>query len=276
MPVLIFISGYLSRRKTDYETYIVKAIKSCLVPFLVFNILYGLHSVNDVWNVLTPKWTLWYLLSLFWWKVLIEIVRKVKWPLAVALLFSIYAGLLPVGSFLSLSRTLGLFPYFVSGYFCTSEGIRKMREANKALSLAALLATMVLAGALVKNGINSTVFFFRDSYEEMGQSYLQGMILRAVLLITGHLCIFSFFSLATSRKTILSNFGMYSLTVYLGHSAIIRILNLLKIINISNPYVFIAFAAFFSLAVAFALGNQMVFKLYQIVIDKINHFVVKA
>jgi len=32
MPVFIFISGYLSKRKSDYRTYIKKAISTCFMP----------------------------------------------------------------------------------------------------------------------------------------------------------------------------------------------------------------------------------------------------
>lgn len=42
MPVFIFISGFFSKRHSDYETYLKKAISGCLIPYLIFNVLYAL------------------------------------------------------------------------------------------------------------------------------------------------------------------------------------------------------------------------------------------
>ncbi len=276
MPVMIFISGYFSKRKTDYRTYIVKAIKSCLIPFFVFNFLYGLPSVKSALYILSPKWTLWYLLSLFCWKVLSEIVSKFKWSIPLVLLTSLYIGLFPVGSFLSLSRTIGFFPFFLVGYYCRQEHVSKVRAVKKILPIAAFIITLIIAGILSNTGIKAATLFFRDSYKTLGQTYIQGIALRAVLLITGFLCVFGFVSIMPAKKTVISNFGMYSITVYLGHSLAIRILKHFKIISISNPFVFIGFAVLFSLALSFALGNKKVFNLYQKIIGKIGDLIIAS
>lgn len=270
MPVFVFISGYLSKRKTDYDTYIVKAIKSCLVPYLVFNILYGLPSIKSALSILSPKWTLWYLLSLFSWKVLSQVFIKVKFIFPIAILLSLYIGLFDsMGAFLSLSRTICFFPFFIAGYLCQPEHIRKIRASKKIYSVLALLVTLVIIWVLTKMNIESSTLFFRSSYDRLGQSYVQGIILRSVILLCGFLCTFGFISIMPENKTILSRFGIYSITVYLGHSLIIRVLEYLDIINITNPFIFILFAIVFSLALCFVLGNQKVSMLYHKFMDKV-------
>ncbi len=273
MPVFVFISGHLSRRKTDYETYILKVIKSCLIPYVVFNILYGFPSVKSALNIFTPKWTLWYLLSLFWWKILVEISPKIKGSLLIAFILALYIGVFPAGSFLSIARTIGLYPFFLAGYLCQKEDIRKIRTTNKMLPIAAFLLAGAVAAVMIKQGVKPSAMFYRDSYNEMGQTYLQGVIIRAVLMVTSCLCIFGFVALISERKIFITEFGMNSITVYLAHSVVIRALKYLKIVKITNPYVFVAFAVFFSLALCFAFGNRKVSRIYHIFLDRICAFV---
>ena len=268
MPVLIFISGYFSKRKGDYETYIIKALKRCLIPFLVFNFIYGLPSIEAL-NFFSARWTLWYLISLFWWKLIVEAAIKIRFSLLIALLITLIEGLFPLSMNLSLSRTIGYFPFFLAGYLCDSEGIRRMREAKKVFTLAAFLIALVIVGVFIKVGAHSFNPYFTKSYEEMGQSLLQGIMLRIAVLIVGFLFIFVFFSIIPARKSIFTTFGMYSIVIYLGHSAILKVLSSLNIINISSPYVLFGFTLLFALALCFALGNRKVSQLYQTVMEKI-------
>ena len=275
MPVFIFISGYLSKRKTDYDTYIVKAIKSCLVPYLVFNILYGLPSIKSALSILSPKWTLWFLLSLFSWKVLSQVFIKIKLIFPIAVLLSLFIGLFnSVGGFLTLSRTICFFPFFIAGYLCQPEHIRKIRASKKIYSVLAFLIAIVTTWVLTTMNIKSSTLYFSSSYDSLGQNYVQGIILRSVVLLCGFLCSFGFISIIPEYKTIVSHLGMYSITVYLGHSLIIRGLKYLKIINITNPFIFILFAIAFSLVLCFGLGNQRVSMLYHKFMDKVAAIVI--
>ena len=177
----------------------------------------------------------------------------------IALLFSLYMGMFSVGSFLSLSRTICFFPFFLAGYRCQQENIAKIRETKTVFSITAFAIALIVAGILSNLGIKTATLFLNASYKYLGQTYLQGIMLRLVLLITGFLCIFGFLSTTPTWETIISNVGMYSITVYLGHSVVIRVLKYMQIINISNPLLFLVFAVIFSLAVCFALGNRKIF-----------------
>lgn len=70
IPTLVFISGYFSKRKGSYEEYVKKAVGSCLIPFLIFNILYSVPSIDKMLNFFSPRWTLWYHLSRKKWRYL--------------------------------------------------------------------------------------------------------------------------------------------------------------------------------------------------------------
>lgn len=273
MPVFIFISGFLSKRRTDYETYLVKAIHSCLIPFFLFNFLYGFPSIKSAMNILMPKWTLWYLLSLFIWKVIAEVFSKIRWPLLISLLLTIYAGMINIGGFLSLSRTIGFFPFFLAGYLCQQERIVIIRKTKITIPIFALAAVLLVAGLFSNTGIQKETLYFNDSYKIMGQSDLMGSALRVILLITGFLSIIGLISAMPTRKTVLSNIGRYSITIYLGHSVVIRLLSHI-IGNFSNPFLFLVFAALLSGSVCFAFGNQKVFDVYQKLINIISSFLI--
>ena len=275
MPVFIFISGYLSKIKTDYDSYVRKAIVNCLIPYLVFNILYGLPSIMSVLNIFGPKWTLWYLLSLFTWKIIVSIFPKIRWSFPLTILLSLYIGLTKsVGSYLSLSRTICFFPFFYAGYLCSNDLIEKVRGFKKIFPCLSFLLTMITAGILSNMNIKTSTLFLNSSYSDLGQTGFQGILLRGILLICGFLCIFFFISVTPKRKTIVSNFGMYSITVYLGHSVVIRGLKYLKIIGISNPFVFILFAIIFALSLCFAFGNENISQLYHRIMNKISALII--
>lgn len=140
----------------------------------------------------------------------------------------------------------------------------------------AFIFALIAAGFLSNMEIKAATLFFRDSYETLGQTYLQGVVLRIVLMLNAFMCIVGLISTIPTRKTVISNIGMYSITVYLGHSVIIRALKYFGIVNISNPFLFIVFAFCFSLVLCFALGNRSVSHIYQRVFGIISSFVIKA
>ena len=120
MPVFIFISGWFSAPgNTD------KAISKYLIPYILANTVYGLSGsllnrnfLIENLNPFSPHWTFWYLLSLFFWKVLHESVSTLKYPILFTLILALAAGAFKdVGYFLSLSRTIAFFPYYLAGYY---------------------------------------------------------------------------------------------------------------------------------------------------------------
>lgn len=279
IPLFCFVSGYFAKRKTEYDVYLKNAIVNYLIPYFVFNLLYGLasDSIMHALDLFTPKRALWYLLSLFFWKILVEIYSKIKWSLPLAVFMPLYIGLFDsAGRFLSLSRTFCFFPFFYAGYLCSSEQISKTRNCKKLFPVLSFLIVIILCGVLVNKNINDSTVYFRDSYNALGQTYLQGILFRGILLICGALCIFFVLSCIPVRKTILSNFGRYSTTIYLFHYVIIRLLVYIKVFRFfNNPIVFLAFAIVFALALCFVLGNKWLSCIYHKIMNKICSLIVR-
>ena len=123
MPLFIFISGYFSRKK-DKELW--PSIWKLLEPLIVFQsvaiitklINGGETSFRDI---LTPWYVLWYLLSLIYWRLMLQVIpesilRNAKLILPTAFGISILTGFLPIDNFLSLHRTFAFLPFFFLGY----------------------------------------------------------------------------------------------------------------------------------------------------------------
>jgi fucose 4-O-acetylase-like acetyltransferase len=130
MPLFIFISGYFSRKK-DKELW--PSIWKLLEPLIVFQsvaiitklINGGETSFRDI---LTPWYVLWYLLSLIYWRLILQVIpegilRNAKLILPTTFGISILTGFLPFDVFLSLHRTFAFMPFFFLGYYMRGKNI---------------------------------------------------------------------------------------------------------------------------------------------------------
>lgn len=122
MPLFIFISGKYSRKKEKKDFW--PSIWKLLEPLIIFQVIALLFYVNSltVRTILTPWFMLWYLLSLIYWRLMLQIIpdkilENKKLILISTFCIGILAGFLPFGKVLSLQRTLALMPFFFLGYY---------------------------------------------------------------------------------------------------------------------------------------------------------------
>ena len=129
MPAFAFVSGLCFKRSENNRLF-----KNILYPYLVFQTFTQAASAivnTGTLNILTfhygtATWALWYLLSLYTWHLLLNVMTFNKKSGAVILILSIIAGLLAgfdgsIGSFLSLSRSVVYFPFFFGGAYIKQE-----------------------------------------------------------------------------------------------------------------------------------------------------------
>ena len=125
MPAFILISGFFSKNFFK-KGYLTKIAQKVLVPYLIFQLLYSTFytiQANELnFSLLDPYWTLWFLLSLLFWNIMLVLFSRLKFPLLIAIVLGISVGFFEgVGSFLSLSRTFVFFPLFLLGYFLNDQ-----------------------------------------------------------------------------------------------------------------------------------------------------------
>ena len=129
MPLFVFISGYFSR-KNDIERFWPNIWK-LLEPLIIFQIIGLIFYDNkplSIWTILTPWYVLWYLLSLIYWRFILQIIpdkilRHKKLIIICTFCISILAGFLPFDRVLSIQRTLSFMPFFFLGYCMRGKNI---------------------------------------------------------------------------------------------------------------------------------------------------------
>ena len=229
MPIFIILAGALTKLDVSAKQT-SKNIKTLIVPFLIFTVLYeifnfiGTQSISSYTSNLQPYWILWFLFSLFIWKVTLPIIMQFKFPLLLSVVISLLAGYVSeIGYFLGLSRTLYFFPFFILGYKLGSSIL-----SNKFLiKIPPILYVAVLIA-------NVAVFWlFQDmprqwlygslSYERLGNLEWYSFIIRSLLYFISFASSVAILMLMSSRESILSTRGKNSLFVYVWHGFFVKV-----------------------------------------------------
>ena len=131
MPLFIFISGYFTRKKNINN--LISSIWKLLEPLIIIQLIVRIpefiqKETFSFRELLTPWWLSWYMLSLIYWRLLIQIIpdkilNKTILVIITAFCISIFAGFLPLNRFLSLQRTLSFMPFFFLGYYMKGKNI---------------------------------------------------------------------------------------------------------------------------------------------------------
>lgn len=269
MPAFIFISGYFSKG-FNKKGYLLKASKKILLPYLIFQVIYsffyhwiGAESQLTI-DLLQPHWTLWFLLSLFCWNLLLFVFSKLRWAgLILAAVIGIGIGYFDnVGSFLSLSRTFVFFPYFLLGHLLEPKHIKLIKKVKFPM----LIGSAILTGAVLL----FAAFFSKDSlpwllgdtsYADMGMKAFTSGLKRGGQYLLTLAVIFGFLALVPSSGFKLTILGQRTLNIYLFHGFIIQTIETFvskDILSRFSTHYFILIV--FSMAICLVLGSYFVKK----------------
>ncbi|WOF22047.1 acyltransferase family protein [Microbacterium betulae] len=237
MPAFAIISGYFSRSGPPSRRQMVRVVTDILLPYIVFEVLWWfakwLVEGRAEPNITQPSWTLWFLLALGIFRLVLPYLALLRWPLAWSVLISVGAGYLPnIDSTFSLSRTLGFLPFFVLGWWLRRHdvverfGLLRRRPWWLSVGAAGLLA---LAGWVAWAGIDlwrevelRYWFFYDDAYVDLLSHHMwwAGAVRLATIAI-GVALSAAFFSLVPRRRTPWTRLGQYTMYVYLLHSFVL-------------------------------------------------------
>lgn len=127
MPAMILLSGFFSHAEAS-----PKAIKSTLQLIVVWLVWEGIWAlihfgVEDKIPgqkfLVSPAWTLWFLVSLATMRILLPYIVKFRYPLLLSIVLALVSGFSPViGTEFSASRTLSFMPFFVLGWMAKTRG----------------------------------------------------------------------------------------------------------------------------------------------------------
>ncbi|MFJ7976201.1 acyltransferase family protein [Peribacillus sp. NPDC096379] len=229
MPAFILVSGFFA--KGFYQKgYISKITKRLIIPYLIFQVIYSIFYFflydKTTLNVdlLNPHWSLWFLISLFFWNIMLLGFAKLKPLTGIVVAFGItlligYVDI--VTNFLSLSRTFVFFPLFLIGYHLKKEHLAKLFNPKIRLG-AAMIMVIVFIGFYLYPDINYKWLLGSKPYSELETASIISMFKRLGFYGLSLLMVFSFLSLIPRERHFFTKWGEQTLYVYLLHGFIIR------------------------------------------------------
>jgi fucose 4-O-acetylase-like acetyltransferase len=274
MPAFILISGYFAKG-FEQKGYLGKIAKKLIIPYLIFQGIYSVYyfviqkqDVSSI-NPLDPHWSLWFLLSLFFWNIMLYGFTRFKPAAAIA--FSIILGVLvgyinEVNSLLSLSRTFVFFPLFLVGYYLNREHFQQIKKARvRVLSLTLLICTFTM------------FYFFPDfdykwlfgskPYEVLDAYGLHGALMRIGVYALSFLTTFCFLALVPSRELFFTKLGPQTVYVYLLHGFFIKSFRNSELVGFlkDSEQLFVLF--FVSLFLTMILSSDLIKRMTQPLIE---------
>lgn len=240
MPAFILISGYFAK---SGPKPLMSLVKKLLLPYLFFQLIYSAYytliGLQDSFDLEfgIPQWSLWFLLSLFCWNVLLHLTRKfsAKQVLIGSIVVALLVGYLPFfDRYLAVQRTLAFFPYFMIGYVTPKTWIEKVKSCSQKW-LALLLFGGLFLFIQSNDLINKYWVFGSKPYVDYLNQPLFGGIQRLFFLAAGLIGILAFLLLVPSGRYFFSKWGKNTLTVYLLHGFLVKGLRALDLdIEISS------------------------------------------
>lgn len=239
MPCFIFISGFLAKKYIGADGSInVQRPFTYIVYYLVAQFTVGAFEVFVLGDsisksVLSPRSSLWFLVCLIWWYLLLPVIDKID-P-RIMLPVAIAVGLLigyddKVNNTMAISRMIVHFPFFISGYYISSGQMRLLfTKKAKLISIpvfVAVIATQLIVLYLFRPdgqftfSINSFLTCDRSYYKiysDHGVSPLFWFLPRVWFYVSAALLGFVFLVWVPKRKTFFTVFGARTLAPYILH-----------------------------------------------------------
>ena len=283
MPAFAIISGYFSKSAPPGRRQMRRVITDILLPYLIMEGIWSLVQFlvegKRAFNPTQPSWTLWFLLALGIFRLLLPYLALVKWPLFWAVFFSVGVGYLNnVDSTFSLSRAIGILPFFVLGWKLKQWGlVEKWRLVERptwfiragAIALFGIWLAVILVNIKFFREVDLRFwFFYDDSYTGLGEDQWWaggvrfGLILLAVLLSA------AFFALIPRSTTWMTAFGQATMYIYRLHSFVlypIRETGVLKDEHASASWLVSMVIA--CIAISIALASPLIRRIFRPLVE---------
>lgn len=265
MPAFVFVSGYLCKKPQN----VMKNVKNLLIPYILG---YSLTWYAYIWcgnsmdyEILRPSGTaMWYLLALFIYRLTIEALGKVRFAVPLSIIFALWAGTRPeFTTYLSSSRIVVFFPFFVAGYLWDSkytEAVRKFKGKWVLIPISAVLLFAV-PHYMISTGIPVDIFRGNHSYILCGLTDETGIILRLLMYLISFILILTFFAVLPDRKLPITFIGRNTMGIYFFHYPIMIVMSgllILKLPQLGNVWALLGVSLIFVIV----LGNPIVSFLY--------------
>lgn len=257
MPLFTFVSGYFCKKsKRTTQEKVIKIFKVYVGAQIFYTLFEQIVFRNEYIKLefFSPRWTLWYLLSLMSWYILSDFIKDKKRWLIVSICLALYIGMdYGVGSYASISRTFFFLPFFIAGMIFEKRHIEYLKSKIKYILVAALFIVGILF--YIRKRVPLELFFEYSRYTSLFGSAMFPFIMRVFHYIGGFLISFIILAIMTPKKTALSKIGENSLVLYVLHSGVTKILCKFSFIKYSTPlYICFSETAIIATTIALSFG----------------------
>ena len=230
MPVFALLAGMTSSATASMNGW-HKIARTILVPFLLFNLLYEIFHffidgvMSSYARNLQPYWIMWFLYSLVIWRLILPIVLKARFPIALSLCCAIAVGYVDFLGYLpGISRTIYFMPFFLLGH--------RLAPVFFESAIAKGVSRLLLASVLLLNlmffwwvsDLSPQWLYGSSSYASIGrEDYLAGIV-RAGLYAISFVTSMSVLILMPNTQKAFTGLGRNSLPIYLWHGFVVKAL----------------------------------------------------
>ncbi|WP_242698346.1 acyltransferase family protein [Bacillus sp. SD088] len=270
MPAFILISGYFA--KGIYQKgYIKKITKKLIIPYLIFQGIYSIFYYFQLGksslelDLLNPHWSLWFLLSLFFWHLMLLAFNKWKpiYAIACALIIGLAVGYIDwVSNYLSLSRTFVFFPFFLIGFYLKKEHFQKVASSQAKLWAAIPILAYVILLIIFPN-LNETWLLGSKPYSQLQNITILGIFTRTGVYALNLIMAGCFFAFVPRKRVFFTKWGRNTLYVYLLHGFIIRTFRGSSVENYLDPMQSMLILVIVSFGVTLLLSSKLVTTIVQ-------------
>jgi fucose 4-O-acetylase-like acetyltransferase len=251
VPAFVLLAGVFSSAGPLGSRELRGLIGSLAVPAALFSLLYSTErwALGDGFtlHVAQLPWTLWFLMSLMCWRLLLPLVVQLRHPLPVTVGAALAVGYVEeFGLLFSASRTVVYLPLFYLGWRLGQGAWRSWFERRwTAWAAVAVLLLSLAAAAQWHRQVRGSWLSMRHSYSPgpFGLGLEWAWTVRLALLVWAVLMVASLLRLLPrGRVPYVSALGAAGFTVYLLHPLVILPLRELGVLRrVDSPWLLMAF-----------------------------------
>ncbi|GAA1503992.1 acyltransferase family protein [Streptomyces albidochromogenes] len=229
VPAFVMLAGVFSSAGPLGPRSLRTLLQSIVLPALIFSLLFSLENywlgAEFTVHVVQLPWTLWFLMSLFFWRLLLPLVVQLRHPLFVTTCVALAVGYVDeFGMAFSASRTLVYLPLFYLGWRIGQGSLRTWFTSrwSPPVAVAGILASCVV-GLLWHREIKGNWLSMRHPYSVADPLGLEwAWVVRLLVLASAAALVLCLLRLMPRRRLpLVSAVGAGGFTVYLLHPLVI-------------------------------------------------------
>ena len=235
MPSFIFVSGMFSQVKDKgkykigilriLETYVVFQLIRAVTPMLISGKITLMSIVNII---VSPRYTLWYLMSLIFWRLMVyftpeKFLREKPAQIIIAcFLISLLGGFIPVNSQFSIQRTMTYLPFFFMGYYAKNIEVKKyIGKISPLLAIGVLFSVFLIIFFVFNRHLDFVVFGKKAYWHNPEYSPLMLCFARLMFLVSAIITGTMVMRLVMIKPSF-PEWGKLTLFIYIYHSFLIQ------------------------------------------------------